>query len=56
MTRGASIVYVKDQIDHSSIQMKVDTYGHLIPGANVSYVDLLGRKWALTPPFANFST
>jgi integrase len=36
---GASIVYVKEQMGHSSIQVTVDTYGHLIPGANVSFVD-----------------
>jgi hypothetical protein len=41
---GASIVYVKEQIAHSSIQMTVDTYGHLIPGANVNYVDRLDIK------------
>ena len=29
---------------HSSIQVTVDTYGHLIPGADVSYVDRLDRK------------
>jgi hypothetical protein len=34
-------VYVKEQMGHSSIQVTVDTYGHLIPGANVSYVDRL---------------
>jgi len=38
---GASIVYVKEQMGHSSIQITVDTYGHLIPGANVSFVDRL---------------
>jgi len=38
---GASIVYVKEQMGHSTIQVTVDTYGHLIPGANVSYVDRL---------------
>jgi len=30
---GASIVYVKEQMGHSSIQVTVDIYGHLIPGA-----------------------
>jgi hypothetical protein len=34
-------VYVKEQMGHSSIQVTVDTYGHLIPGANVSFVDKL---------------
>ncbi len=43
---GASIVYVKDQMGHSSIQVTVDTYGHLIPGANISYVDRLDQKSA----------
>ena len=38
---GASIVYVKEQMGHSSIQVTVDTYGHLIPGANVAFVDRL---------------
>jgi integrase len=38
---GASVVYVKEQMGHSSIQVTVDTYGHLIPGANVSFVDKL---------------
>src|SRR3981081_4465142 len=36
---GASLAYVKDQMGHSSIQITVDTYGHLIPGANIQ----LGR-------------
>jgi integrase len=39
--KGASIVYVKEQMGHSSIQVAVDIYGHLIPGANVSFVDRL---------------
>jgi integrase len=38
---GASLVYVKDQVGHSSIQVTVDTYGHLIPGADVAWVDRL---------------
>jgi integrase len=29
---GASIVYVKEDSGHSSIQVAVETYGHLIPG------------------------
>jgi len=41
---GVSIVYVKDQMGHSSIQVTADTYGHLIPGADISYFDLLDRK------------
>ena len=50
---GASIVYVKEQMGHSSIQVTVDTYGHLIPGANTSFVDRLDtvrrEKVAITP-------
>jgi integrase len=34
----ASLAYVKDQMGHSSIQITVDTYGHLIPGANINNV------------------
>jgi integrase len=41
LQNGASIVYVKEQMGHSSIQVTVDTYGHLIPGASVSFVDRL---------------
>jgi integrase len=41
---GASIVYVKEQMGHSSIQVTVDTYGHLIPGANVNWVDRLDSE------------
>src|SRR6476646_1787068 len=38
---GASLAYVKDQMGHSSIQVTVDIYGHLIPSANISFVDRL---------------
>jgi hypothetical protein len=31
------------QMGHSSIQVTVDTYGHLIPGANVCFVDRLDQ-------------
>jgi len=37
---GASLAYVRDQIGHSSIQVTVDIYGHLVP-ANISFVDRL---------------
>ena len=36
-----SLVYVKEQMGHSSIQVTVDTYGHLIPGENKAAVDRL---------------
>ena len=38
---GASLAYVRDQMGHSSIQVTVDIYGHLIPGSNISFVDKL---------------
>jgi site-specific recombinase XerC len=41
---GASLTYVKEQMGHSSIQVTVDTYGHLIPGADVNWVDRLDAK------------
>jgi hypothetical protein len=34
-------VYVKEQMGHSSILVTVDIYGHLIPSANISFVDRL---------------
>jgi integrase len=37
--KGAPPSYVKEQLGHSSIQVTVDTYGHLIPGANRKWVD-----------------
>ena len=33
-----SVVYVKDQLGHS-INVTVDVYGHLVPGANKAAVD-----------------
>ena len=41
LQQGESVVYVKDQLGHASIQLTVDTYGHLIPGANRAAVDRL---------------
>jgi hypothetical protein len=38
---GASVVYLKEQMGHSSIQVTVDIYGHLIPGGDVCFVDRL---------------
>ncbi len=38
---GASLAYVKEQLGHSSIQVTVDIYGHLLPGANIAWVDQL---------------
>ena len=41
---GAPLAYVKEQMGHSSIQITVDTYGHLIPGANRRAVDRLDDR------------
>jgi hypothetical protein len=38
---GASLAYVASQMGHSNIQITVDTYGHLIPGADIAWVDRL---------------
>ncbi len=38
---GESLAYVKEQMGHSSIQVTVDLYGHLIPGGNKQAVDRL---------------
>jgi len=43
---GASLTYVKEQMGHSSIQITVDTYGHLIPGADIAWVDRLDSRTA----------
>jgi integrase len=32
---------VRDQLGHASIQLTVDTYGHLVPGSNRQAVDRL---------------
>jgi integrase len=38
---GASLAYVRDQMGRSSIKITADCYGHLVPGANISWVDRL---------------
>ena len=41
LSQGESPVYVKEQLGHSSIQMTVDIYGHLIPSSNRGAVNRL---------------
>ena len=41
LSNGESPVYVKEQLGHSTIQMTVDIYGHLIPGSNRGAVNKL---------------
>ena len=38
---GESLAYVRDQRGHASVQLTVDTYGHLVPGANRQAADML---------------
>jgi len=45
---GESLAYVRDQLGHHSIQITVDTYGHLVPGANRQAVDRLDDDFSNT--------
>ena len=47
LQQGESPVYVKEQMGHSSIQVTVDLYGHLIPGSNKQAVDRLDNPITL---------
>lgn len=46
---GESLAYVRDQLGHASIQLTVDTYGHLVPGANRQAVDRLDDAMERAP-------
>lgn len=51
LSQGESPVYVKEQLGHSSIQMTVDIYGHLIPSSNRDAVNRLdGTQPSATYP------
>jgi len=50
LSDGASPVYVKEQLGHTSIQMTVDIYGHLIPSSNREMVNRLDTQPAATYP------
>lgn len=50
LSQGVSPVYVKEQLGHTSIQMTVDIYGHLIPGSNREAVNLLDTRLSATHP------
>ena len=41
--RGENLTYIKEQLGHSSIQVTVDLYGHLIPGVHRGAVDALAE-------------
>ena len=50
---GESLAYIRDQLGHHSIQITVDNYGHLVPGANreaVNRLDNLGKTGRNAPP------
>jgi integrase len=50
LSDGASPVYVKEQLGHTSIQMTVDIYGHLIPSSNRERVNRLDAQQSATYP------
>jgi integrase len=50
LSDGVSPVYVKEQLGHTSIQMTVDIYGHLIPSSNREMVSRLDTQPTATYP------
>lgn len=46
--QGESLAYVRDQLGHHSIQITVDIYGHLVPGANRKAVNRLDDEEEVT--------
>jgi len=52
LSDGQSPVYVKEQLGHSSIQMTVDIYGHLIPSSNRDAVNSLDSQTSDSQPSA----
>ena len=50
LSDGASPVYVKEQLGHSSIKMTVDIYGHLIPSSNRDMVNRMDTQQTATYP------
>jgi hypothetical protein len=44
LQRGASLTHVKSQMGHASIRTTVDTYAHLIPGADIAWIDELDSQ------------
>jgi len=47
--KGASLKYVSEQMGHSSIKLTADVYGHLIPGADISWMDKLDPQTTPQP-------
>jgi len=50
LSNGESPVYVKEQLGHSSIEITVDIYGHLIPSSNREAVNRLDSQQSATYP------
>lgn len=44
LQNGESLTYVKEQMGHSSINVTVYIYGHLVPGGNRPAVDRLDEE------------
>jgi integrase len=49
LQNGEPIIYVKEQLGHSSIQVTVDLYGHIRPGENRDAVDRLAALTTAKP-------
>ncbi len=49
LSNGESPVYVKEQLGHSSIQITVDIYGHIIPNSNRDAVNRLDTMQPFAP-------
>ena len=41
---GAPLVYIKEQMGHSSIRITADCYAHLQPASNIGFADMLDEK------------
>ena len=48
--QSADLAFVRSQLGHSSIQVTVDIYGHLVPGANRDEVGRLDDAPTRNPP------
>ncbi len=46
IANGENLKYIAEQLGHSSINVTVDTYGHLLPGGNKRAVDRLDEAMA----------
>jgi integrase len=56
LAANVPISYIKEMLGHSSIQMTVDIYGHLLPDRDKSAVNLLDEICTLSAPTKKEST